>query len=234
MKLGIVIATYQRNDGSTPYFLSRALESIKNQTHQDYKVFLIGDKYENDNEFIQLSTSIIPSEKIYFKNLPIAVERERYPHGGRDLWRCGGVNAMNYGIDKSLEMGYEYVCHLDHDDYWHPQHLEMINHTIDLTQNPAFLYTRSTYLTSTLPSIGVGEEEIIESLPYSGRLIHSSVCINHSLINFRYRDTLNDIGTKNASDADMWDRIREFIEDNKNLKSYFIPSLTCYHPQEFH
>lgn len=51
MKLGIVIATYQKSDDSTPFLLKRAIESIKNQTHQDYLLIIIGDKYENNNEF---------------------------------------------------------------------------------------------------------------------------------------------------------------------------------------
>ena len=47
MKLAIRILTYQRKDGKTPFFLRRALESIKNQTYKDYKIFLIGDKYDD-------------------------------------------------------------------------------------------------------------------------------------------------------------------------------------------
>jgi len=234
MKIGIVIPTYQRKDSSTPFFLSRALQSIKDQTHDDYKVFLIGDKYEDSNEFEQLATSVIPLEKILYYNLPVAVERERYPQGGKELWRCGGANARNYGIQKCLEEGYNYACHLDHDDYWHPQHLEVINHTISLTNNPAFLFTRSTYFNSVLPRIGTVNENITEMLPIPQGIVHSSVCINHSLIPFKYRDTQYEVGIERESDADMWKRISEFIEKDKILKSYFIPMLTCFHPQEFH
>ena len=46
------------------------------------------------------------------------------------LWSYGGVNAMNYGVTKSLENGYEYICHLDHDDWWLPNHLFEINKCI--------------------------------------------------------------------------------------------------------
>ena len=35
MKLGIVIPTYQRNDGSTPRLLTKALDSIFSQTYQN-------------------------------------------------------------------------------------------------------------------------------------------------------------------------------------------------------
>jgi glycosyltransferase involved in cell wall biosynthesis len=230
MKLGIIIATYQRSVGNTPYLLSRALESIKNQTHQDYKVFLIGDKYEDHDEFLQLATSIIPLEKIYFENLSIAIERDRYTYMPDKLWYSGGVNAMNYGIKLAIKDGCDYICHLDHDDYWHPQHLEIINHTIEITQDSAFIYTCGTYYNSYLPKV-ILNNEIIEKLPIPCQTIHSSVCINHSKIPLLYRDVYEETGQIAPSDADMWVRISEYIKIN-NLKSYLIPTLTCYHPTE--
>ena len=54
MKLGIVIATYQRKDGTTPFFLQKALDSIFSQTYQNFKIFLIGDKYEDNEEFVNI------------------------------------------------------------------------------------------------------------------------------------------------------------------------------------
>lgn len=64
MKIAIRILTYQRKDGKSEEYLRRSLGSIKRQTHQDYKVFLIGDKYDNHEELMRLS-NIINSEKIY-------------------------------------------------------------------------------------------------------------------------------------------------------------------------
>jgi glycosyltransferase involved in cell wall biosynthesis len=53
--IGIVIATYRKLDGSTYDHLKKALESIKNQTYKNYKVFLIGDDYTDNNELLELS-----------------------------------------------------------------------------------------------------------------------------------------------------------------------------------
>jgi glycosyltransferase involved in cell wall biosynthesis len=229
MNLGIVISTYKRKDGKTPDYLKRALESAKNQTHKDYKVFLIGDDYEDNLEFEQIASSIIPHDKIYYENLPIAIERVRYPEGGQSLWRCGGANAFNYGIEKSINMGYEYVCHLDHDDYWHPQHLEFINSVVERLTNTAFVYTCSTYFNTILPNIK--SDGLIHSYPEPSNVIHSSVCINHKKIPFKYRDTYYETGTPDASDADMWRRIKSFCIEKK-YDSYLIPRVTCFHPQE--
>jgi len=63
MKIGIVIATYRKLDGSTYKHLKNTLESVKNQTHKDYKVFLIGDDYTDNNELIELS-KIIDDDQI--------------------------------------------------------------------------------------------------------------------------------------------------------------------------
>jgi len=38
MKLSIVIATYYRKDGSTKKYLTKALDSVFNQTYQDFKI----------------------------------------------------------------------------------------------------------------------------------------------------------------------------------------------------
>ena len=70
MKLGIVIATYQRFDGSTPALLKRAIESVKNQTHQDYTLIVIGDKYEDNNEFENICKDADLKDKIVYENLP--------------------------------------------------------------------------------------------------------------------------------------------------------------------
>lgn len=230
MKLGILITTYQKLDGSTPSLLKRAIDSIKNQTHQDYTLIIIGDKYEDNNEFESICNDKDLEGKIRYINLPQAKERDKYPIGSKELWSAGGVNARNIGIDICLESDIDYVCHLDHDDYWHPQHLEVINHTIETTQNASVIHTCSTYFNSYLPPVEL-TNEIQSTEIKSGGLIHSSACINHKLIPLKYRDMFEETGKEYAADADMWNRVGEYIEQN-NLKAYRITSLTCFHPIE--
>lgn len=220
MKLAIIIATYQRKDGTTPQYLTRALNSIKTQIHQDYHVYLIGDKYEDDNEFNQLA-SLLPADKITTVNLPVAVERERYPEGGIRLWRYGGVNAVNYGIELALADGYAYHCRLDHDDYYDPNHLLNFSELIDNNASPAFIYTKAEHMGGILPRDN-------HPYPRPGQLVHSSVCMNMELIPFRYRDTEFEIGHANAADADMWERIGPYLA-SLNLPSYHIDQVTCHH-----
>lgn len=225
MKLGIVIPTYQRGDGTTPSLLTRALNSIKNQTHSDYKVFLIGDKYDDDDEFTQLATGIIDIDKIYYENLSVAVEREKYPIGSSQLWCSGGVNATNYGIEKCLSDGIEYIFRLDHDDWWEPNHLEKIlNAILILGSEYIFFATKSNHIKNQiLPRKSNGGDYY----PSSGDLVHSSICIKFSDIPLRYRDT----SWINSSDADFWERLTNYMAEI-GKRGYLVNSVTCNHITE--
>ena len=151
MKISIVIATYYRQDGKTSEYLRRALDSIFNQTHQDFKIYLIGDRYEESEEIEEI-VSLYDNEKLYFKNLDVAKERD-FHQNKYALWSYGGVNAANVGIDISLSEGNEYICRIDHDDYWTPNHLEMINKCIEETGS-VWMCTKSSYVNNrTLPNM---------------------------------------------------------------------------------
>ena len=66
MKLSVVISTYMRADNKSPFFLKRAIDSVFSQTHKDFKIFLIGDRYENQDEINNL-VSNYPQDKLYFE-----------------------------------------------------------------------------------------------------------------------------------------------------------------------
>lgn len=229
-KIGIVIPTYQRLDGKTYEFLERCLISIKNQTFKNYKVFLIGDYYENNEEFINISTTIIDEDKITYVNLPHAEERSQYTDNKWALWSYGGTTATNYGINLALKNGYEFICHLDHDDFWETNHLSTISNAIENTDSP-FVFTKSKYNSSFLPKIE-SSEELILFYPWYGELIHSSVCMNFKRIPLFYRDLFKETGVVGLpGDGDLWNRVTDFMLNN-NLKSYFINKLTCVHDEE--
>ena len=51
MTFSIVIATYQRKNGTTPFYLKRAIDSVFSQTYKNFKIIIIGDRYEDNDEF---------------------------------------------------------------------------------------------------------------------------------------------------------------------------------------
>lgn len=234
MKLAIATPTYRRLDGTTPKFLTRAYDSVLRQTYKDYKVFLIGDHYDNQAEFETLG-KMFSQEKFWSKNLPVAAERSKYKMGSRELWCSGGTNAFNVLIEEILSQGYEYICHLDHDDYWSEDHLERINDVIEKNKNDVgCVYTCAKYLNNAhLPRVAQLDGRIIESFPMPVNAIHSSTCINFKKIALRYRDVFAETGVAVEGDIDMWRRLKPYCEQ-RNLKSFLISSLTCFHIEEKH
>jgi glycosyltransferase involved in cell wall biosynthesis len=229
MKLSILIPTYMRKDGSTPKYLTRSLDSVFNQTHQDFKIYLIGDKYENEEE-VKNILSKYDSEKIFFKNLDVAKERDSYTNKWA-IWSYGGVNALNVGIDISLSEGNNYICHLDHDDYWENNHLELINKCIEET-NSDWICTKSNYVNNRILPLVNGTGLYINHIPKSQSLIHSSVCMNFKTLPFKYRDLFAENGVVGLpADAELWDRCAKHILTH-NLKSTLINTVTCNHIEE--
>lgn len=225
MTLGIVIATYMKPDGSTKEHLKRALLSVKNQSFQDYKIALIGDKYENEEEFFELS-KIIESDKIIAINLERAIEREKFT--GRELWVCGGVNACNIGIELLLNEGIYYICNLDHDDWYFDDHLYLINETIKKTSTN-FLTTKC----GNWPSLNGLNNEIIETdeflidyIPLPSKIFKVTTCINFNYYKLRFRNMVEEFNKVYASDADMWNRIHEDMT-KKGECGILINKKTC-------
>ena len=231
-KIGIVISTYQRPDGRTPELISRCLNSIKDQEYQNYKVFLIGDKYEDEEEFNKLGVNIIDSKKLYKHNLEFAGERDVYSNSNKNaLWSYGGCNASNTGIDKALEDDeIKYICRLDHDDYWGPKHLINFNNLIE-KMSPDWMCSVSTYLHGYLPLIS-NRYKTVPFLPGHALCIKSSTCINQRTIPLRTRDLYKETGKVGLpGDADLWERTSKYVKEN-SLMSIAINELTCFHDEE--
>ena len=229
MKFAITMSTYQRSDGKTPFYLKRALDSIFSQTHQLFKIYIIGDKYDDDDEFISIVKEY-PSDKLYYENLSYAAERDKYSNNKQALWCAGGANALNYALNLALKDDFQYICHLDHDDYWNPNHLESLNEVIEET-NADWLCTLSVHINNSVRPEIKTSNKYIEYLPSPSKLINSSTCINFITLPIRCRDVFAETGKTYPADADRWIRCSKYIQEN-NLKSYFVNSLTCVHDEE--
>jgi glycosyltransferase involved in cell wall biosynthesis len=233
MTIGVTIHTYQRADGQTPSLLKRTIQSIYNQSYQNFKIFIVGDKYENNEEFESIIKEFVEiADKIVFENLCFAHERDKYLGvNNTALWNCGGANALNHANNLAKANGITKLCHIDHDDIWLPNHLEIIAKAIVEKNNPAFIYTLSKYLNNPVfPHMQV-DGQIVESYPAYCSLIHSSAYIDLEQIHLSYRDLWAEEGRYFPSDGDMWNRISEKCK-RENLKSYVIREVSCIHENE--
>lgn len=218
---GIRIATYHRRNG-TYHLLRRCLKSILAQTYPHWKIFIVGDHYEPEEEFWQ-AIHDVPNNKIWATNLDRSVEREKY--SGYDLWRVAGCTASRTGLAKVTEEGLIHAP-LDDDDYWLPCHLETLAQAYKDFPEAAFIYTQSTYNGGILPKdrVEVGYNNLP---PQAYRLIHSAASWDTCKIKLGYPNVIEERSAYVAGDAEMWERIRM-----TGCKSVYISKLTVHHDYE--
>lgn len=112
----IITPTYNR-----AHYLPEMLESVQQQTFENYEHIIVDDGSEDDTEsIISAKASSDPRIK-YIKQ----------SNEGRSV-------ARNVGIENSQG---EYVCFLDSDDVWLPNHLAELNKAISTQIEPAFYHT---------------------------------------------------------------------------------------------
>lgn len=230
MRLAVVIPTYRRSDGQSAALLTRALDCVFSQSHRDFRCYVIGDRYDDDAEFRRIVGRYDPS-RLYAENRAVAPERDKYTDR-QILWATAGQSANDYGIQKAIGDGFRYVAHLDHDDFWYPNHLAEISRCADET-GAAFICTRSAYLGGQLPNYH-RTGYYTDWLPAWCQVVHSSTCIDFWRVGIRYRNVWEDCGTcEQPGDADMWRRLREYLP-RKGLRSIVIDAWTCRHDDEGH
>lgn len=138
IRYGIIVATYQRKDGTTPVRLKEALDSIQAQTYRNFRVYLMGDSYDNVEEIKNVYESVTDSD-IVFENLEIPGERFRFT--GKDLWHSGSNFAANIAIEKAINDGMTHIARLDHDDVWMPNHLSYLTKGYTMFPKAKFVST---------------------------------------------------------------------------------------------
>jgi hypothetical protein len=177
MKLAIVIATYMRKNNSSPKNIRNVFKMLRQQTYKDFKVFIVGDCYENNEEFENLCDEY--NDDIYYKNLDKHF-RNNYFNIRANKWASGGCNARYHGIKKAFEENYDYYLHLDDDDIWLDNHVSSIVETIKAIPKLDFAFTYGKLKNYMLPR----EYKSVNSIYLNnlevkhGDIIHSSWCIN--------------------------------------------------------
>lgn len=224
----IILPTYYRGK-DTFEILKRCLDSVFNQTYTNFKIFLVGDNFTED-ESLEALLSTYDKDKIEFINLPLAVERIKYKDNKWALWCAGGINARNYTINHALLQGYSWVCSIDHDDYWESNHLYELAKAIDKF-SPDVVFTRANWKNETeLPKIPT-KTKYTKLLPVPEGTVHSSICLNFTKLPFRYVDIFEVTNKFFPADAFLLMSIVRYAKQHE-IKSIFINELTCQHPDE--
>lgn len=193
IQFSIIIPLYNKR----PH-ITKALESIKNQTHQHYEVLIVNDgSTDNSAQIVQqwLDTLEYPL-KTKFKVLN---------------QKNGGVSAArNTGITHAK---YEYIAFLDADDFWEINHLanfvrliDSFQDRVDIFANASKQYQNNSYIYPNLAiySDFFGILDFFKASTISHGFVHtSSVCVKKSAI----LHNLFPLGMKNFEDVITWARI---------------------------
>ena len=116
----VVIPTYNRAK-----YLPKAVDSILNQRFTDFEVIVVDDGSEDNTSQLMKEFSSKDERLIYIHQV-----------------NKGRSTARNVGIEKAKG---EYICFLDSDDYWKPEHLESYHQAISKAENPSFFYCGLTW-----------------------------------------------------------------------------------------
>ena len=252
-KFGICMTTYKigGDDGgvqgragkmTTEGVLKDSLKSIKDQSYDNYKVYLMGDGYPEDEwpEIEKLAKSIIPNGKIHCENRKEPGERGKYE--GQIVHLTGGNTVANESIKQMKKDGIKMFARLDHDDAWNKDHLK--THAQVYTQYPetALALTRARKKrvkgdTGSYMYFPESDNNDVEYNNYSlglGGQCHSGMTWDMSKVGYmKYRTWDQQKSTKPRrsecfpGDWDNTERIKRIVEDEGNKhKMVYAPKLT--------
>jgi glycosyltransferase involved in cell wall biosynthesis len=144
--ISIIIPTYNRPD-----HLRVALDSVFNQTYQNFEIYVIGDKCPKLDEFV-INYPRAKDHRFKYFNL--------LTNGGP-----GGHLPRNYALKMLIST--KWVAYLDDDNSWLPNHLEHLVEEIKNDCELEFVYS----------SMIIDGKEIIFDIPKRGRIDTS--CVVH-------------------------------------------------------
>jgi hypothetical protein len=214
--LCVVTPTYLRKDRSSKRILESLWHMLQGQSYQNWRLYLTGDNYKDENEWHDLSFFNHPRASIYNMKNP----GERGKLSGTELWPHAGGAALNEGIQRALSDGYSWMVHLDDDDHWDPDHLEHIH--AGIRTGATFVQTscqfHETYLPAEAQRWGTHLRHDVPPRPCGTVL--SSIAFDAIALPIQY-----EMHPETPDDAYMWARI--VFEDK--FFPVFVPSLSCHH-----
>ena len=246
LKIGIVIATHKIDNSrsnymDTPTVLKECLESIASQKYENWKVFIVADCYDGDDEIKKVMESCVKG-KYEYHNLAKPGERDlNIPTNEKKI--TGGTTAWNKGIVMAEKAGMDVIAKIDHDDKWKNNHLTCLAQAYTQYPEAAFVFTKAAK-----KPIGGGTNKRI--LYYPNQASVKTVTednhfakggdTSHSAISWRLLPGIKGVRYRGSADqkssepkrkevvpvdADIYSLIKTRIED-KGYKYVYVPELT--------
>ena len=198
MRVCVIVPTYKRTKrGIKGPPLRRALESLKNQTFRDFRVYVSGDYYEDEQEFNAICDEFSDSLEIVRLNLGPQDHFRDVLRGQRQkLWCVGGAAAMNEGIQRAIKDGMDWYFHLDDDDTWCPNHLDTYMQAIRKNPSVSFVCSKTRIGGVVLPRQKISDISPNNYRPKPADSIHASWAMK--------LDTLGGVVTQHYQEERLW------------------------------
>lgn len=196
----VVIPYYKKRK-----YIERCIDSVLNQTYQDFQIILVDDGSKDDISFLC-------AEK-YGDKVQLIVQENQGVSAARNI---GIANAKN-----------DYIAFLDADDFWHIDYLLFAN--IIINQTDADLIAIGS--TNNLSKLQKEKKEIIFNVitedSYLLKASHSAVLNSSCVIakkDLLFKTAGFDIGLTRGEDIEMWLRLvhhsKRFVKINNILSFY--------------
>ena len=188
--VSVVMSTYNRND----LLFGRSLASVLRQTVQRFEVHLVSDGMRGAelDELEQRVEALRDPRVKHWKG-----HRQTYPDDPGQKWMVLGLNARNLALDHAQG---DLVAHLDDDDEWTDDHLEVLIRTINDT-GVDFVYGMSQY---HWPD---GHLQFAGAWPPGHFQFCDGAQLYRNGMGYRYDPRCIERGL--PEDGDMWDRMVE-------------------------
>lgn len=175
--ISIVLPTYNR-----PAMLKTAIESVLSQTHQNWELYVIGDKCP-EIERVMNTYFNKGDDRIRWWNL--------HTNNG-----AGGAVPRNYALKMLVDT--EWVAYLDDDNTWEPTHLQTLVETRDANPEAQYIFS----------SMKVHGRNLLFKEPKKGRIDTSCVLHKRDLL-FNYGYWKNRIEGGYAHDWELFSRWKD-------------------------
>ncbi len=199
-KVTVVVPTFNR-----PIMLRNAIQSILNQSYQNFEIIVVNDAGEDVRNIVQSFND----ERIKYISQP---------------QHRGSAATRNIALKNASGT---YICYLDDDDFFLPHHLETLVNFLDNNSHYKFVYSDALRVHQV--RIQNNYVNVKQDIPYSRdfdrvELLFGNyipiLCIMH------YRDILDEIGVFDETltthvDWDLWIRI------SRKYPFYHLKNITC-------
>jgi len=122
-KVSVVIPTYKR-----PQLVKRVIESVLEQTYQNFEIVVVDDSPDNETE---KTVNSFNEKRIKYIHNQLGIKLKTINYLAK---------ARNQGVRESSPDS-EYIAFLDDDDFWFPQYLEKTINRLEEKKNLVFVRT---------------------------------------------------------------------------------------------